>query len=492
MKELRILLKKRWISFVAALTLMLLFTTSLALATEVFDSVAAEEEGYWYSRYNMGTLAMRSGLGETFMPDMEMMMQAMKMADEDFDPMQKGMDYGDGNHPMAPVNPSLLQVVYKSGSPYYTQAVDINDFATQKWDPSTFDKTVTGLATGHLMIKEIEWAKQFHVDGHFGTPTEGIGAQWRFVGSVLVMESKMQAMYFLKNKDRFDLSDGGDYVMLWALSDLGNVLELDALLYSSSNRYKDLQASGMFLDAADNLFNGLKDKTPLSIVEESLAIQSLVWYAASTHNKERKSEALSSIGTISGKLRSMEPKNAAERAYAIRGLLEAERTLGTQIEQIDILVSQLFEEFDNSKGIFASQNTYTTDDVAIIVGALNAIRIFPHANMDTDRAEEIFTIFFETVLNKAGMQQSAPPIPISKGTFEYEGTPEIFFRYPGMPFPPMAGGTHGIAPMFASSVTYNDGQWEIDRTFDSAGAMHASNEMIWLHHDEVDGFPQVK
>jgi len=40
-----------------------------------------------------------------------------------------------------------------------------------------------------------------------------------------------------------------------------------------------------------------------------------------------------------------------------------------------------------------------------------------------------------------------------------------------------------------SSVTYEDGKWEIDRTFDAAGAMHASNEMIWLHHDEVDGFP---
>ncbi|GAH44839.1 unnamed protein product, partial [marine sediment metagenome] len=102
-----------WIRCLVALTLVLLFTTSFALAAEVFDSEAAEEEGYWYSRYNMGTLAMISGLGEAFMPDMDMMMMAMRMADADFDPMGEGMDYGDGNHPMAPVNPSLLQVVYK-------------------------------------------------------------------------------------------------------------------------------------------------------------------------------------------------------------------------------------------------------------------------------------------------------------------------------------------------------------------------------------------
>ncbi len=104
-----------WIRYLVALTLVLLFTTSFALAAEVFDSEAAEEEGYWYSRYNMGTLAMISGLGEVFMPDMDMMMQAMKMADADFDPMQKSTDYGDGNHPMAPVNPSLLQVVSAVG-----------------------------------------------------------------------------------------------------------------------------------------------------------------------------------------------------------------------------------------------------------------------------------------------------------------------------------------------------------------------------------------
>ncbi|GAG73851.1 unnamed protein product, partial [marine sediment metagenome] len=114
-------------------------------------------------------------------------------------------------------------------------------------------------------------------------------------------------------------------------------------------------------------------------------------------------------------------------------------------------------------------------------------RIFESAEVDTVKAEEVFTLFFETILNKAGMQQSAPPIMVGM----HEGEPEIYFKYPGMPLPPMAGGQYGIAPMFASSVTYKDGKWEIDRTFDTAGAMHASNEMIWLHHDEVDGFPTL-
>ena len=156
---------------------------------------------------------------------------------------------------------------------------------------------------------------------------------------------------------------------------------------------------------------------------------------------------------------------------------------------VSSLASGFVADFDMTNGIFSSQTTYTTDDVAIIVGALNAMRIFESAEIDEIKAEEVFTRFFDAVLNQAGMQQSAPPLPVAKSKFEYEGESEIYFGNPVVLFPPMAGGEYGIAPVFASSVTYKDGKWEIDRTFDAAGAMHASNEMIWLHHDEVDGFP---
>ncbi len=40
----------------------------------------------------------------------------------------------------------------------------------------------------------------------------------------------------------------------------------------------------------------------------------------------------------------------------------------------------------------------------------------------------------------------------------------------------LAGGKYGIAPVFASSVTYGDGEWKIDRTFDSAGEF----DSVWL------------
>lgn len=167
-----------------------------------FDATAAEEEGYWYSRYNVGNLAMVSGMGETFMPEPEMVEAMIKMADS---------NPNDGDTPMPPGNPALLVSVYASGDPHYTQAVVDSDFATQHWDPASFDKTVTAEALGWTIIKEIEWAKQFHVDSHFGQIEDNFGAQWRFMGLVLVAEAKMQGQYaleMLKNQDGLIVNSG--------------------------------------------------------------------------------------------------------------------------------------------------------------------------------------------------------------------------------------------------------------------------------------------
>jgi len=56
--------------------------------------------------------------------------------------------------------------------------------------------------------------------------------------------------------------------------------------------------------------------------------------------------------------------------------------------------------------------------------------------------------------------------------------------------------SHGIltSPSSSSlriSVSSSFRAREIDRTIDSAGAMHAPSKFIWLHYDEINGFPQV-
>ena len=177
----------------------------------------------------------------------------------------------------------------------------------------------------------------------------------------------------------------------------------------------------------------------------------------------------------------------------LRGLIEAKRTLGIDDGTIMALAGDFLGGFDFDKGGFANQDIYTIDDFGEIMGALNALRTFVTADVSADDVNAVFTSFWENVMNKGGLLQSAPPIFIAKSPFEYEGEPALYFRYDqSQPVPPMAGGDFGIAPVFATSIGYSNGAWSvIDGNFDSAGAMHASNEMIWFHYDEINGFPDV-
>lgn len=458
-----------------------------------FDGTAAEEECYWYSRYNLGSLVMRSGLGETFMPEMEMVEMMVNMADADAD---------DGDTAMPPTNAALLLSVYASGDPHYTQQMDVADFATQRWNAESFDKTVTTRAMGWTMIKEIEWAKQFHVDDHFGTPSDNFGAQWRFVGLVLSVEAKMQtqfALQMLMNEDGlFANSDGtvdwgGQWVMLEALSDLGELLDASVLPNSATNRYHDPETAAMFMGAADMLFAMVAGRLPADTEELSLAIQALTWYAASTKNAGNQAQAIDLIASYGDNLIGADTPDATSKSHDIRGLIDASRITGDGkylVAAVSVF-DDLAAEYDETNRVFSSQNSYTIDDVAVILGALNSLRIFGSSDVDRVKVLEIFTNFFENVVNISGLQVAAPPKNVSKGLFEQDD-PDIYYAYPGMPMPPMAGGDFGIAPVFATEVTWDGSEWSVTNgRFDTAGAMHASNEMIWFHHDEVNGFPEV-
>lgn len=474
-----------------------LFPMHLAAQAAGFTSTDAEEEGYWYSRYNLGNLSMRSGLGEVVAPQKELVLKAMAAVDADFDParMKAGTtDYGDGDHAVPRLNVAPLAAVYKSGNPHYITKFNGADFGTQRWDPAKMDTTLTGLANGFTILKETEWARQFHVDDHFGTPSSDFGAYWRFVGMIMTMNAKMQAGSFLKNMGAYDLSNGGDAAMLIALSDLADLLASDQLAHSDvPNRYQDPHMAQMVDTATFTLFRMVEASHPADIRGQSLAIQSLVWYAAKTASPNHKVRAMHKLAALAADLQAASPATAAEQAYALRGLIEAHRTLGIDDGTIRRLGNQFIEGFDLKAGVFSNQSTYTIDDIGEIFGALNALRTFETADVGQDAVNEVFTSFWENAMNIGGMQMSAPPLKAVKSPFEYEGEPAMHFRYNDtQPVPPMAGGDYGVAPVFATSIKYADGAWSVvDANFDAAGAMHASNEMIWFHYDEINGFPVV-
>jgi len=464
------------------LTPLVLAGTGVTGGIPEFDATAAEEEGYWYSRYNLGSLTLQSGNGEVFMPSQEVMMKAIQMVDA---------DPNDGDAADPPANPAMLSIVYAGGDPRLTQAMDPEDFATLRWVGG--DTRVTTEASAWTIVKELEWAKLFHIDDHFGTPQDNFGAHQRFMGMVMALMPKMQVKAWMEQSDRFEKSLAGDYAMLIALSDGVSLYSAEKLSGSASNRYLDPDAANMFAQAADNLSQKVVASSPSSARDLSLGIQSLVWYAAYTTNTANQAAALDKIAQWGDALAVASTSAPAEHANAVRGLIEAGRASGDN-KYLDAAANHfkgLVTSYDGISGIFSGQNSYTTDDVGTILGAVNSARLFLGERVDQAQAESVFAGFFESAVNLSGLQIAAPPLNLFKGTFEQED-PEIYYRYPTTPMPPMAGGDFGIAAVFAASVTWDGSAWSADQShFDTAGAMRTANEMIWFHNDEISGFPVV-
>lgn len=459
-----------------------------------FTAMQTMEEGYWYSRYNLGNLVMRSGLGLTFAPPKEAVMKMIRAVDT---------DPSDGDTVSVPPGVTLLKAVFKSGDPRYTQPINVRDFATQGWDPATFERVVGASAMGWTMMKEIEWAKQFHVDFHFGRPSDGFGAQWRFVGMVMSASAQRQGAYVIQEMmdedGRVVDSDGridwpGNWVVLEALSNLKGLLSADAMRLSETNRYRNPARAQMFGRAADRLFATLGARQPEGIPERSLAIQALTWYAANT--PERAREAGLRLRTLALQLIGAPTRGAGEKAYALRGLIEAWRVSGDPLflRAAARTYGDLAASYNFPQGRFNGELSHSIDDVAAIMGALNATRLFLGDAVNQAQARSFFVNFFESAVNRSGLQQSVPPVGVAKGAFE-QSEPPIFYGYPTLPKPPMAGGRYGTAPVFATRIAWNAkaSAFEVDDArFESAGAMHASNEFIWFHNEEVNGFPEVK
>jgi len=486
--------KALWMTVLLAIIGTAAFAGSGLLAgLDSFQPVDAEEEGYWYSRYNLGNLVMRSGMGLTFKPPMEAVKSMMQAVDA---------NPNDGDSPMVKKGIALLKAVYKSGDPHYIKPLDVNDFSTQRWDPATFEKVVNASASGWTIIKEAEWAKQFHVDGHFGSPSSNFGAQWRFVGMVMNASAKTQAAYLLQHlrgenglitDSNGQLDWTGQWILLEAFSNLAGYLDQPTLPHSSSNRYRDPRAAKLFGSAAARLFAALNHRQPQNVRELSQAVQALTWYAAA--DQKNRDAALGRARALALQLSLSEAKGAGQRGYKLRGLIEAWRLSQDPFfkREAAYAFNELVAPYNFEHGMFKGETSHSIDDVAAILGATNAAKLFLGEAIDQNLAEKLFSNFFESAFNLGQLQQSVPPIPVGKGTFE-QAEPPLYYGYPSLPKPPMAGGQYGIAPVFASAISWNAAANRFrvsNHRFDTAGAMHAANELIWFHNNEVNGFPQI-
>jgi hypothetical protein len=438
----------------------------------------ANEEGYWYSRYNMMSLTMQSGLGESFMPSMAQMQMAMQLvAQNPADPV------------MPPVNPALLRIVYAGGDPRFATPPNPMDFGTLRWKGAR--ARLTTEATAWTVTKELEWAKLFHVDHHFGTPIDSFGATQRFAGVIFASMVKMQLMAFQQEPSRFERSALGDFALLTALSDASGFYGAATMPHSATNRYADPAAAAAFAGWAGQQFLTVAASEPEGVRELSAAIQSVVWYASIITDPAERATARRVIVRWADELSDQDAETPANRAYAIRGLIEAGRVTGDvrYLDEAAATYQRLIAGFDATRGVLRGTRRLTTDGVGAIAGALNAAGLFLGNRIDQASLTALFGAWWEGTVNLSGFQIAAPAIPEFKGAYETAQDP-INLRYPLLPLPKDVGTPYGTAPVFAASITFTGPGWYVNQDwFDTAGAMHTSNELIWFHNDEVNGFP---
>ncbi len=134
-------------------------------------------ENYEYSRYQLGTIVTRSGMGLHMMWAPAIMNMAANEPDgfdgsftggtpngfnEDDELRKNIMHFGMGANQMAPAHPWPQFAEFMQGDPHLPQPVAENfatDFGSLRWDRSKMDKTLNPGAMGQSMMKQYLWAQ---------------------------------------------------------------------------------------------------------------------------------------------------------------------------------------------------------------------------------------------------------------------------------------------------------------------------------------------
>ncbi|MGE3073931.1 MAG: cupredoxin domain-containing protein [Dehalococcoidia bacterium] len=447
-----------------------------------FNYSAMVWQGYWLSRDHFGPLVMGSGMGIPFEPPMEMVTAAMQMVGSN----EPGM-------PFLPENIFPLHAIFRGGDTALTTdmtQLPPTDFSALRLDPSTFDEVVGVEGQAQLMLKESQWARNFHDQSHFGTPESDFGAQQRFLGMMVSMLAQMQGQYAMTElmdpgTGLYHDSDGtleyrGNWTMLQTLSDIAGLTGDESL------RYFNPDSHAMFAMAASQLFTALADRTPETADEFASATRALSYLAWTTEDDSMRSAALDRIAELAADWTDTGRADGspAERSAALVGLLAAFHATADDdlLDAVGAHWQALADEFDATSGTFKSTSVYTVDDVAWIIGGFNSLVQVGPEDLRAPAAK-MLVAFYEATLDQSGLQLSAPPGKdgAMAGEFEKDLPSLVYYHGRNTPPPPMAGGDFGRLMLPAAEISFEDGEWTVtDTRFESAGGMHLANELNWL------------
>ncbi len=472
------------------------------------DINTTKEQATWYSILNTISLTMGSGMG-------------MALSDDEADKLFRRIGVTRDQPPVRGAMP--LKAIFKSGDPKLMGQFSTRDFTTWRWDPATFDRTFVPQTQGWTILQEVECAKWLSIPVGAQGIDEELQNEWKINRTLLCALAQQQCDFAFNNLR----NDQGLFItaaepgsvtvvipatnledqicMLWACSDLMQLLSNP----SKYSIYHDQAAARRFGDMSDELFQLISDHkndlvtTSLNpILAQALAVRALIWYAAGTQAQDLRARALWLLREFADNLVRAEDKSETvgdtlvDAAATLSALADAFRVtrLKTYAECATRIFNFMESQWWEISGTYsptplANEYTYNADDVGIILGALNAGRLFLANRIDRDLAELRMRVFFCEAVDLSGLQMSMPGMDFLPSWLQ-QREPSVHFRHGSIPLPSEAG----VAPVLAAEVSYDpqSDSWARRGFFDAPSAMHACCEFLWIDHEAVNGFPEVE
>jgi len=468
------------------------------------DLETTKQESTWYSIINVLALSMGSGMGIPFSED---------------DTNEAFGDVGICISDLA--NPLPLKAIYKSGDPHLTGNYSDSDFQSWSWSDDSFDRTLVPQAQSWSIIAETECAKLFGIQQESWPTSPDTRKDWLSYSLAVAAEARKQCDFaFDKLRNAQGLfvpssaegsvgTDSGnleDQVsMLWAAVDVGHLAARSGVFENVDIRDRMHRFSDRLFEIISDNKSMLLDNSVNRIQAQSIAVPALSWYASVTRAQDLRARALWLLRELADNLVNAQDANEmvgstlVDAASALRALTEAFRVTGlrTYAESAAKIFDYMESQWWKLPGVYAqtplsTEYTYNADDVAVILGGLNAARLFLGERINRSLAELRIRLFFCKAVNRSGLQMSMPSAELLSMWLGIQ-KPASDFRYRTIPLPNAAGGEFGIAPVFAGEISYDPqgDVWSRNVLFDTQAAMRASCEFFWINDQAVNGFPKL-
>ncbi|GAB4150208.1 MAG: hypothetical protein Kow00107_00660 [Planctomycetota bacterium] len=438
-----------------------------------FTYPVARSNAYYTGRTAAIEFALRSSAGSSFevSPDAVAAMLSAVSSPSTGDPAAY------------PSNPALLRMPYDYSSPAFSNPYNgvPTDWSNYRW--TSVGGMLSDLSLANLMLVEARLARHFHDDSLFGEKdvTE-FGAPERLKGMMLFKALAQQIVDL--ERDSFGLSRtyDGRCRLLMALCEAADLVSASAQPNSTTNRYYDVE---MHQDI-DSLIEETYQYIVSNPVPDSLAglrslSDAMFRYALYVSDFDRAAEARRMVLDCADAGLNIALADIIDKSNLVVILdnalkLNAGGEISTELHKTFVLMT---DEYDPYYGTFSSIERYTSEQIGTVLDALIVCDRSDDALIDPEAAQNLLKGFIEGTFLLSGFTRSAWA-PWEYPSYEYN-KPDLWFRYPSLPYPLYAGGANGIAPVFARQIEFVPfgGYWNVLDTISyTPGLLHCSESLL--------------